>query len=93
MSQMSDTRTPKPTTSTNTPLDLKKYLDSKLQTREALNQIKLKMFQRPMEPDTLHRDPQYGTTKNTAINMHQFIKATPRSNILKAARLIQNRQN
>jgi hypothetical protein len=46
-----------------------------------------------MEPDALSRDPQYGTTKNTAINMHQFIKATPRSNILKAARLIQNRQN
>ncbi len=50
------------------------------------------MLQRPMEPDALSRDPQYGTTKNTAINMHQFIKATPRSNILKAARLIQNRQ-
>ena len=63
-----------------------------MHTREALNQIKQKMFQRPMEPDPLHRDPQYGTTKNTAINMHQFIKATPRSNILKAARLIQNRQ-
>lgn len=74
------------------PLDLKKYLDSKVQTREALNHIKAKMLQRPMEPDALTRDPQYGTTKNTAINMHQFIKATPRSNILKAARLIQNRQ-
>lgn len=88
MSQMSDNR---PKGGPNNTLDLKKYLESKVHTREALNHIKAKMLQRPMEPGALSRDPQYGTTKNTAINMHQFIKATPRSNILKAARLIQNR--
>lgn len=42
MSQMSDARTPKPALAN--PVDLKKYLESKVQTREALNHIKTKML-------------------------------------------------
>lgn len=74
------------------PSDMKRYLESKVHAHENLTKLKLKYHiedERYMVPKG--RDPEFGLQKDTVARQHQFMKATPRANILQAARMLQTR--
>ena len=69
-------------------VDLDRYLNRVLQTKEGISLLKQKMSRKPLDigQDPTFRDPQFGIGLQSSIRDHQYQRSTARSNILSKAR-------
>ena len=69
-------------------VDLDRYLNRVLQTKEGISLLKQKMSRKPLDigQDPTYRDPQFGFGLQSSIRDHQYQRSTARSNILSKAR-------
>lgn len=72
-------------------MDLNKYLEKKSQNREAIQKLKLKMKGYDENIVSVREPAEFGTYQHIVERDHQFLRSTPRSNILQAARMIKTR--
>ena len=77
-------------------VDLKKYLEKQGHARQTLSTLKQRMHEKEekiQKLSILGRDPEFGMMKDSVVRDHQYLKSTPRSNILQVKRMYQTRHD